>query len=173
MKGGIRMDMIIFEDNIKYDGWVKPLLIFPILLVIGMGVMFYIDAHFSDILPKEPAADAAVGAIVLFVSAVFIPAVYWIVLPRKIYVMREGIKISFSGFSWNVHYSTIETISPVSGWIVFWTHSFITSYGSQIEIVRKYRMRIRVCPSRRDEFVQYANRALEDWRRISRSGGIS
>ena len=54
------MDMIIFEDNIKYDGWVKPALIFPIFLVIGLGVMFYMDAHFSDILPNEPAADASI-----------------------------------------------------------------------------------------------------------------
>lgn len=165
------MDMIVFEDNIKYDGWIKPVLVFPILLLIILGVLFYIDARSSDIFPQEPASKSDLAAVVLFASVVFVLAVYWLVMPRKIYVMLEGIKIEFGAFSWNVPYKTIETIKPERGWIVFWAHSFITSYGSQLEIVRKNRMRIRICPSRRDEFVQYANRALEDWRRTRLSCG--
>jgi hypothetical protein len=163
--------MIIFEDDIKYDGWVKPVLVFPILLLVVLGVLFYIDAHSSDIFPKEPASKSELAAIVLFASAVFVPAVYWVVMPRKICVTQEGIRLAFSGFTWNVPYKTIETIKPERGWIVFWAHTFITSYGSQIEIVRKNRLKIRICPRRRDEFVQYANRALEDWKRMRLSGG--
>jgi len=164
------MDMIIFEDKIKYDSWIKPVLVFPMILLVVLGILFYVDAHSSDIFPKEPAAKSSLAYIVLFASAVFVPAVYWLVLPRKIYVTQEGIRLAFSGFSWNVPYKTIETIKPERGIIVWWAHSFITSYGSQIEIVRKDRLKIRVCPSRRDEFLQYANRALSDWVHLHRSG---
>jgi len=159
------MDIIIFEDDIKYDGWIKPVLVFPILLLIGLGIAFLADARYSDIFPKEPAAESYPAAMVLFASAIFVLAVYGLVMPRKIYVTQGGIRIKFGAFSWMIPYRTIETIKPESGWLVFWAHTFITSYRNQIEIVRKNRMRIRICPLRRDEFVQCASRALEDSRR--------
>jgi hypothetical protein len=161
--------MIIFEDNIKYDTWIKPVLVFPIILLVVLGIIFYVDAHYSDIFPKEPTAKSELASIALFASTVFILAAYWLFLPRKIYVTQEGIKLKFNSFSWNIPYKTIESFKPAQGIIVFWAHTFITSYGSQIEIVRKNRLKIRVSPSRRDEFLQYANRALEDWTRMRRS----
>jgi len=162
--------MIIFEDEIKYDTWVKPVLVLPIILLVVLGIIFYVDAHYSDIFPNEPAAESGLASIVLFASTVFVLAVYWLVLPRKIYVTQEGIKLEFRSFSWNIPYKTIESVKPAQGMIVFWAHTFITSYGSQIEIVRKNRLKIRVSPSRRDEFLQYANMALADWRRMHRLG---
>ena len=164
------MDMIIFEDSIKYDAWVKPLLVFPFVLLIVLGILFYVDAHDSDIFPKEPATESRMASTVLFASAVFVLAIYWLVLPRKILITQEGIKIKFSCFSWNIPYRTIKSVKPAEGLIVWWAHSFITSYRSQIEIVRKYRLKIRVCPSRRDEFLQSANKALEDWMHLRRFG---
>ncbi len=164
------MDLIIFEDSIKYDAWVKPLLVFPFVLLIVLGILFYIDAHDSDIFPKEPATESKTASAVLFGSIVFVLAIYWLVLPRKIFVAQEGIKIKFSGISWNIPYRTIKSVKPAEGLIVWWAHSFITSYGSQIEIVRKNRLKIRVCPSRRDEFLRHANKALEDWTHIHRFG---
>jgi len=47
------MDLIIFEDSIKYDAWVKLFLVFPLVLLIVLGTLFYIDAHYSDIFPKD------------------------------------------------------------------------------------------------------------------------
>jgi hypothetical protein len=164
------MDLIIFEDNIKYDAWVKPLLVFPLVLLIVLGVLFYIDAYNSDIFPKEPGKDSKTASAVLFGSIVFVLAIYGLVLPRKIFVTQEGIRLKFSGFSWNIPYKAIKSVKPAWGIIVWWAHSFITSYGSQIDIVRKNRLKIRVCPSRRDEFLQSANKALEDWTHIHRFG---
>ena len=167
------MDLIIFEVNIKYDVWVKRLLVLPLVLLIVLGILFYIDAHSSDIFPKEPPTESKTASAVLFASTVFVLAIYWLVLPRKIFVTQEGIKLKFSGFSWNISYKTIKSVKPARGIIVWWAHSFITSYGSQIEIVRKNRLKIRVCPSRRDEFLQYANKALEDWMYMRRLGSDS
>ena len=60
--------------------------------------------------------------------------------------------------------ATIRSINPASGIIVWWAHSWITSYRSQIEIIRKYRLKIRVSPSRRDQFLEYAHKAFADWK---------
>ena len=169
----MNMDLIIFEDGIKYDAWVKPLLVLPIVLLIVLGILFYYDARTSDIFPKVPGTESKTASTVLFASIVFVLAVYGLVLPRKILVAQEGIKIKFGGFSWNIPYETIESVKPAKGMIVWLGHSFITSYGSQIEIARKNRLKIRVCPSRRDEFLQQTNKALEDWMRMRRFGSDS
>ena len=164
------MDLIIFEDRIKYDAWVKPMLVFPLVLLIVLGILFYVDAHYSDLFPKEPATESKTASVVLFASAVFVLAVYWLFLPRKIYVTQEKIKLRFGGFDWNIRYKTIKSVKPAKGIIVWWAHSFITSYGSQIEIVRKNRLKIRVSPCRRDQFLEYANKAHSDWMRAQMQG---
>jgi hypothetical protein len=167
------MDLIIFEDSIKYDEWVKLFLVFPLVLLIVLGTLFYIDAHYSDIFPKEPATESKTASAVLFASTVFVLAIYWLFLPRKIFVTQEKIKLKFGSFSWIIPYKTIESIKPAKGLIVWWAHSFITSYASQIEIVRKNRLKIRISPGRRDEFLQHANRALADWMHIHRRSSDS
>jgi uncharacterized protein (DUF983 family) len=36
------MDLVLFEDSIKYDLWVKIALVFPIILLIALGFLFYL-----------------------------------------------------------------------------------------------------------------------------------
>jgi hypothetical protein len=167
------MDLIIFEDRIKYDAWLKPVLVFPLILLIVLGILFYVDAHYSDLFPKESAQESKIASVVLFASTVFVLAVYWLFLPRKIYVAQEKIKLRFGGFDWNIPYKTIISIKSAQGIIVWLGHSFITSYGSQIEIIRKRRLKIRVSPCRRDQFLEYANKAYSDWMHVHGSDSNS
>jgi hypothetical protein len=153
----------IFENSIKYDPWVKAVLALSLVLLVVLGILFYVDAHDSDIFPKEPASKSRTGSVVLFASAVFVLAVYWLILPRRIAVSQEGIVLQFNGFSWKIPFRTITSIRAARGIIVWWAHSWITAYGSQIEIIRRHGLKIRVCPSRRDQFLEYANKALADW----------
>lgn len=160
------MDLVLYEDNIKYDFWVKVALIFPVVLLIAMGILFYIDAHHKDVIPSEPAKDTNVGAIVLFAAAPFILFVYWMVLPRKVFVLQDRIKLKFGQFFWNVPFETIKSIKASRG-IAAWSYcSSITCTSTQIEIVRKNRGNIRVSPSNRDQFLDSVHRALSDWERI-------
>ena len=158
------MDLVIFEDSIKYDIGIKVVLIFSVGLLIVLGILFYVDARESDIFPGEPAAKSRTGSFVLFAAAVLLMAVYWLILPRTIAVSQKGLILRFRAFSWNISFATIRSINPVSGIIVWWAHSWITSYRNQIEIIRKYGLRIRVSPSRRDQFLEYAHKAFADWR---------
>jgi hypothetical protein len=158
------MDLIVFEDSIKYDPGIKFVLALSVVVLVVLGILFYIDATDSDIFPGEPAAESKTGSVVLFASAVFVLAVFWLMLPRAIAVSQDGIVIQFNTFRWKIPFKTIESIKAARGIIVFWAHSWITSYGTQIEITRKYRLKIRVSPARRDQFLEYANKALADWR---------
>lgn len=163
------MDAALLENKVKYDAWVKPLLAFPIVLLIGLGILFYIDAYSRDIFPKEPESESLMAFYVMIVTAVIVLAVYWFTLPRSICVYRDKIKIVFGGFTWNIPFENAVSVKAARGLVVWWGYSCITSYGSQIEILRKNRMKIRVSPGNRDQFLEYANRALEDWRKIHAS----
>jgi len=158
------MDLIIFEDSIKYDLGIKIILALSLVLLVVLGILFYVDAQESDIFPGEPAAESRAGSFVLFASAIFLLAVYWLILPRTIAVSQEVLILRFRAFNWNIPFATIRSIEPASGIIVWWAHSWITSYRSQIEIIRKYRLKIRVSPSRRDQFLEYAHKAFADWK---------
>jgi hypothetical protein len=158
------MNLVIFEDSIKYDLGIKIVLVFSLVLLVVLGILFYVDAHESDIFPGEPAAESRTGSLVLFASVVLLVAVYWLILPRAIAVTQEGLILRFRAFNWNIPFATIRSIESASGIIVWWAHSWITSYRSQIEIIRKYRLKIRFSPTRRDQFLEYAHKAFADWK---------
>jgi hypothetical protein len=167
---GMCMDLVLYEDSIKYDFGVKIALIFPIILLIVMGLFFYVDAHYKDLIPKEHAKDSNTGALILFAAAPFILCVYWMILPRKIFVLQDRIRLQFGQFFWNVPFDTVESVKASRGPGVWCLHSSITCYSTQIEIVRKRRGNIRVSPARRDQFLDHVNRAISDWKRTQ---GIS
>ena len=159
------MNLVLFEDSIKYDLAVKIALVFPIILLIAMGILFYIDAHYSDVIPSESKAESNFGAIILFASVPFVLIVYWLLLPRKVYVLQDRIKIKLGQFFLNVSFDNIESVKPARGIIFFSSFSSITSYSTQIEIIRKKGLNWRICPSRRDQFLEYVERAMSDWKR--------
>ncbi len=159
------MDLVLFEDSIKYDAWIKVALVFPIILLIVLGILFYTDAHYSDVIPSESEAESNFGAMILFASVPFVLVVYWLFLPRKIYVLQDRIKIKLGQFFLNVAFDNIESVKPARGIIIFSSFSSITSYSSQVEIIRKRGLNWRVSPSRRDQFLEYVNRAMSDWKR--------
>jgi hypothetical protein len=167
------MNLTIFEDNIKYDAWVKLVLVFSLILLVVLGILFYIDGHHSNIFPKEPPRESRIAFVVLCISTVLTVVTYWLFLPQKIIVSQEGIGVKFGGFSWNIPFKTIAAVKAAKGLIVGCAYSAITSYKSQIVIVRRNRLKIRISPSRRDLFLEYANRALADWNRVHQSGGSS
>ena len=159
------MNLVLFEDSIKYDVWIKAALVFPIILLIALGILFYIDTHYSDVIPSESETESNFGAIILFASVPFVLVVYWLLLPKKIYVLQDRIKIKFGQFYLNVSFDNIESVKPARGIIVFSSFSSITSFSTQIEIIRKRGLNWRVSPSRRDQFLEYVNRAISDWKR--------
>lgn len=161
--------MVLFEDTIKYEFWAKVLLVFPVILLIAMAAFFYYSAHYKDDVPNDVEIAFHTVSIVLFLTAPFILLVYWLVLPTKIYILQDRIRIKYGQFYWNVRFDTIESVKTAKGMPPLWSDGSVTSYRNQIEIVRKARRNIRLSPSRRDQFVEHANRVLSDWKRMHRA----
>jgi hypothetical protein len=157
--------MVLYETPLKYETWAKILLGFPIALVIAMGVFFYNYAHFHEGVSSETAYGFHVASIVLFATAPFILLIYWLVLPTKIFIYQDKIRIKYGQFYWNVRFETIEILKSASGIPPIWSNSSVTSYRNQIEIVRKGKMNIRLSPDNSVQFLDRANRALSDWKR--------
>ena len=159
------MDLILFEDQIKYDLWAKIALVFPIIFLLALGILFYIDAHYRDVIPSESDSDSNTAAIIIFASVLFVLLVYWLSLPRKIYVLQDRIKLKIGEFFWNVPFETIEFVKPAKGIIVWKGFSSITSWSSQIEIVRSKGQNIRISLARQEQFLECVKRAMSDWKR--------
>jgi uncharacterized membrane protein len=158
------MSVSIYETNIKYELWAKILLAFPVVLVMAMGVFFY-RFYLQHGIAAEASYGFKVASIVLFATGPFILFIYWLVLPTKIYIQQDRIRIQYGRFTWNVRFETIEAVKTASGIPPVWSNSSVTSYRNQIEIVRKRKMNIRLSPDNRERFLDRANRALADWQR--------
>lgn len=163
------MNSIFYKSSMKYETWAKILLAFPPVLVIAMAIFFYDVPHFHDGISGEVAYGFHIASFVLFATAPFILFIYWLVLPTKIYVMQDKIRIKYGRFYWNVRFETIESLKAAKGMPPVWSNSSVTSYRNQIEIVRKGKMNIRLSPDNRDRFLDHANRTLADWKRTHAS----
>ncbi len=159
------MDNALYKAAMKYENWVKVLLAFPIVLVTVMGIYFYRYAHFQNGISAEIEYGFHVASLILFATGPFILFIYWLVLPTKIFICQDRIRIKYGRFWWNVRFDTIESVNPASGIPPAWSNSSVTSYRNQIVIVRKGKMDIRLSPENRDRFLDQANRALSGWRR--------
>jgi hypothetical protein len=159
------VDLVLFEDKIKYELWAKAALVFPIIFLLALGILFYIDAHYRDVVPSESESDSNTAAIMIFVSVLFVLVVYWLSLPRKIYVLQDRIKLKIGEFFWNVPFETISSVKPAKGIIVWKGFSSITSWSSQIDIVRSKGQNIRISPARREQFLECFKRAMSEWKR--------
>ena len=157
------MEPVLFEDEVKYDLWIKIILVGSIVVLIALGIMFSVDAYSRDILPEEPVEDSKIGAIILFSAAVFVLLVYRAVLPRKLFIYRDKIRIKSSLFFYNILFSKIESYSKTKGLPMGNYLSSPTSLKNQIEIVRKRGLKIRISPCRLNLFLEELNRAVEDW----------
>ena len=157
------MEQVLFEDEVKYDLWLKIILVGSVLILIAMGIMFSVDAYSRDILPEEPIEDSKLGAIIMFAATAFVLIIYRTVLPRKLYIYRDKIRIKFGLFSYNIPFSKIESYHKTKGIPLGNYLSSSTSLKNQIEIVRKSVWKIRISPNRLDFFLEALNRAVEDW----------
>jgi len=160
----VRQRLIIFEDSIKYDRWFKNLYFLPGLIFIILGVLFYLDSRGIDFFRGEPAQGSKTASLVFLAAAFLIVAILRLVFPQSLAVTQEGVLLKFKVYSWLIPFKTITSIGPGQRNIFFYGYSWITSSRNQIEINRKHRPKVRVCPANFQLFLEQAQRALADWR---------
>ena len=146
------MDSVIYEDNPRYDVWVKGIMVLPVFFII-LGVYYLFTAQ----------VESAIG---LFATTLLMGAIYWAVFPRKYQILNSKIRIVLGGqFSFNVPFDNLETARQPEG--VSLGINFATTFLSQhaVEIKRKKGMNVNITPNDRDLFLENLNKALHEWRR--------
>jgi hypothetical protein len=166
------MEVVLFEDQVQYDLWLKVLLALSILVLAAIGILFYADAYSWDVLPGETAKESRYGVYVIFAVIVLECLIYWAVLPRKIYICQKRVRIKYGFFYYSIPFTAIQSASASKGVALGAYVSFLTSFKRQIEIVRKKGMSIRFSPTRVDLFLETFNLALSDWMRLEQNGKI-
>jgi hypothetical protein len=105
------MNLVIFEDSIRYDLGTKIILALSLALLIVLGILFYVDAEDSDIFPGElPRIPKVLRP---FASAVFLLAVYCLSSTNDRCFSR-GLILKFRTFNWNIPFAAIRSIEPAS-----------------------------------------------------------
>jgi len=157
---------VLYEYPLKYEGWAKILLAIPPALLIVMGFLFHRLVQTMGLAPGEAEPGLRIASWILFASAPFILFIYWLVLPTKIFIHPDRLRVQYGRFFWNVRFDTIEEVKPARGIPPAWSNSSVTSYRNQVEIVRKGKRNIRLSPDNRELFLDQANRALSEWKRM-------
>jgi hypothetical protein len=158
------MDLILYEDTVKYDKWTKVILISPVLMFAVLSLLFYLNSQSQNIFPKERPQAYLVGAAVTFGAAVFVLVIYSLAFPRSMAVAQDGLVLKFKVFSWKVPFRKIRTIgfnTRIPSWR---TTNLVTSFRNYVEIVKNNGARIRISPAHPEKFLEYATRALAEWR---------
>lgn len=140
------------------------MLAFPVLLLVVVGVLFFLDGQGYDVFLRERAKESMVGSAAMLGVAVFILILYSMIIPRSIAVAQDGVVLRFRAFSWKIPFRKIKAISSGTIEPSWRAQNFATSFRGLVEIVKTNGVRIRVSPSRPDLFLEYATRALEEWR---------
>lgn len=161
------MNMLLYEDKFKYSAGIYLVLAIPLVFLLALGYLFYLDVHKKDIFPSESADESELGAKIIWASALFVLLVYWLSLPRKILIFSDRIKLKYGLFLFPVSFANIEGAKPASGIPLFAVISSVTSFSTQVEIVRKNGMNIRISPFQRDRFLESLESALSAWQRMS------
>jgi len=166
------MEMTLFEDKVRYDLWLQILLALSILVLVVLGFIFNTDAHTRDILPGETAKESRIATLVVFAVAAFELLLYSAILPRKIIIGPNKVRIKCGLFYYGIPFSAIQSVRMARGIALGTYISFITSFKNQVEIERKKGLNIRFSPTQVELFLVTLNSALSDWIRPEQKGEI-
>jgi hypothetical protein len=86
------------------------------------------------------------------------------VLLRKIYIQTDKLTLKIGPFLWHIPFHSIGDVKPFVGLLrQFNVIGFVTSCRSQVEIVRKSKMNIRISVENSVEFLDVLKRTLSEW----------
>jgi hypothetical protein len=155
---------VLNKFSIMYSRGIKILFAFPVVFAVVLGALFYVVAHYTNLISIEAAQELDKAAIIMFSLALFILFVYWLFLPQKVYVLQDRIRIRFGRFHWNIPFKKIDRVEIAKKIKCKKCYNLITCLKVKIEIVRKKGKNIRISPAERDQFLGYVERSMFDWK---------
>ncbi len=109
------MDMIIYQDDVEYDLWLKLILGISVALLLVPGILFYIDGYVRDVSPSLPDAESRLGAILLFAGTALMAALFWAIMPQRLYILEDRIRVKLGAFSYSITFDTIKSVEAAKG----------------------------------------------------------
>ena len=143
------MSNLLYEDNPKYDTWLKVLLGGILALPFVLGPIL-ISVNIEE-------------ALVLFGAALFEIILFRMILPRRFQILNDKLRIILGGgpFALNIPLSDITDVRPRTGAkaFVFTGIRFATSANHTIEVIRSKGLNIVISPTNDDMFLEQLNQA--------------
>lgn len=159
------MDIIIFEDSVKYDRGLRLVLWLPVIMLAVLGVLFLLHYSGYQLLGQGQIKEAEVAAAVFLSSAVFLTLLFQALFPKSLAVAQDGIILRFKYFSWKIPFEKIASIEMAKGISQIKTYNLSLSFKGAVEIIKRNGIRLRITPAHPYEFLAQAIRALEEWKR--------
>lgn len=161
------MDMMLHEMSFKYERWLKFVLVFPVILMAGAGLILSGLVPILGILPEGLDGEMRLSGFFMIGGAAFTLFIYWLMLPVKVLIHTDKLRIQYGRFFWTIPFETIESVRAAKGLPGPGVQGSVTSFKTQVEISRRKGRAVRISPEHRDEFLDRTNQALEDWRRFN------
>ncbi|MCX7972976.1 MAG: hypothetical protein N3B16_00545 [Candidatus Aminicenantes bacterium] len=158
------MDLVIFEEKIKYDRLVKVFINLVPLIFVSLFIIFYIDLKIKDLLPGQAFRTENDFYLFSFIMAL-VAFIYYLFLPKSVLLTREELVIKFPAFSWKIPFNQIKAVREKRGIIYRLAFKWYTSKKNAILIERKRRAGIVICVENAPRFIEVATSLLEEWRR--------
>ena len=146
------MSYFLYEDKFEYDTWLK--------LLLGSVVVLLV------VLVAIAAANDSGQAIAVFIAPVFVITLMYFILPRRIQIHSDRLKIILGGpLALTIPLTDIQEVKLRSGILafIFVGMRFATSAEHTVEIIRNRGLNVVVSPSNTGEFVERLNQALAEF----------
>ncbi len=149
--------LLLYQDEPAYGLLLK--LIIVVAPVILLAASIYVRT-----------TGESIGSLVLFVEALIISLIFFMVFPRKYQVYEDHVRIVLGGpFSVRIGFDKIKTIEITDRLSL--SVNFTTRVTrNHVLIVQKKGPSIAITPRANDSFVENANHALKQWARTSGRG---
>ena len=138
---------MIAYNGLRYDEWLRAIIVGVPLLILVLGGI-------------SSAQGEALEAVILFASTAFVLGVFWAVLPRRLEVWTDRIRIVMGWpFRFNVPSDTVSEIRSARARdaLVYSGLRFSPSVRTPVEVRRTRGINVVVSPHDRQQFLETRN----------------
>ncbi|MDD5703244.1 MAG: hypothetical protein PHU23_14500 [Dehalococcoidales bacterium] len=143
--------VLLYRDKPRYGLVLKLILLIPAVPLAG-GLYLWLCSNNTD-------------GLALLIESFIIGLIFWLVFPREYQIFEDRIRIVLGGsLSVKIGFQNVKVIRTTGRTGL--TVNFVTRITRRyVEIVIKRGLGIVITPTDNENFIENANRALEQWKK--------
>lgn len=143
--------VLLYRDKPRYGLVLKLILLIPAVPLAG-GLYLWLSGDNTD-------------GLALLIESFIIGLIFWLVFPREYQIFEDHIRIVLGGsLSVKIGFQNVKVIRTTGRTGL--TVNFVTRITRRyVEIVIKRGLGIVITPTDNENFIENANRALEQWKK--------